>query len=364
MMARFIQNLREKQVFTYIAQIKSDGQKVRFYIQMLFFITVVWIGFQFYGFVRYLETGGESLYFSRPPGVEGFLPISALISFKYWLLTGVFNNVHPSGLVIFILIIILGLFLKKSFCSYICPVGLISESLWQMGQKIFKRNIRVWRWLDNVLRSLKYILLLFFLWAVLVQMDVISLEKFIYSPYNRVADIKMLYFFTKIDAFALWTLIILVVFSVLIKNFWCRYLCPYGALLGFLSIFSPLKITRNEETCTDCEACTDACPHAIRVHTRLRVISDECTACGLCLAACPEQDTLDLKISGKGKAIPAWAFGLTVLLVFFFGTLLARLTGHWQNDITKTEYIRRIQEIDKPVYYHNRGEVPDYGPGD
>ena len=92
----------------------------------------------------------------------------------------------------------------------------------------------------------------------------------------------MLYFFTKIDAFALWTLIILVVFSVLIKNFWCRYLCPYGALLGFLSIFSPLKITRNEETCTDCEACTDACPHAIRVHTRLRVISDECTACGMC----------------------------------------------------------------------------------
>jgi len=363
-MARFIQNLHKKQVFIYIAQIKSDGQKVRFYIQLLFFLTVVWIGFQFYGFVRHLETGGESLYFSRPPGVEGFLPISALISLKYWLLTGVFNNIHPSALVIFILIIILGLFLKKSFCSYICPVGLISESLWQLGQKLFKRNIHVWRWLDHGLRSLKYILLLFFIWAVLVQMDVLSLEKFIYSPYNRVADIKMLYFFTRIDAFALWTLVFLVVFSVLIKNFWCRYLCPYGALLGFLSLFSPVKVTRHEETCTDCEACTDACPHTIRVHTKLRVLSDECTACGLCVAACPEPDTLDLKISRKGKAIPVWAFGLTVLLFFFFGTLLARLTGHWQNSITEQEYLRRIQEINKPVYNHNRGEVPAYGPED
>jgi len=363
-MAKFIQMLRTSQVFLYIDRVKPDGQKIRFYIQMLFFGVVLWIGFEFYGFVRYLESGGAGLHFFRPPGVEGFLPISALISLKYWILTGVLNDIHPSGLIIFILILFLGLFLKKSFCSYICPVGLISESLWPLGRKLFKRNIHVWRWLDYPLRSLKYILLLFFLWAVLVQMDVLSLEKFIYSPYNRVADIKMLYFFTHIDRFTLWTLIILVALSVIIKNFWCRYLCPYGALLGFLSFFSPVKVTRNEATCTDCQVCTDACPHTIKVHSHLRVISDECTACGLCVAACPEENTLDLKISKQGKRIPPWVFGLTVLLFFFFGTLLARATGNWHNGISEQEYMRRIQEIDKPVYHHNRGEVPDYRPED
>jgi len=363
-MSEYIQNLTKSKVFLYIDQFKSDGQKVRFYIQMIFFLVVLWIGFEFYGFVRYLETAGESMHFDRPPGVEGFLPISALISLKYWLMTGIFNDIHPSGLVILILILFLGFFLKKSFCSYVCPVGLISESLWQLGQKIFKKNIRVWRWLDYPLRSLKYLLLLFFLWAVLVQMDVITLKKFIYSPYNKVADIKMLYFFTNIDAFALWTLVILFASSIVIKNFWCRYLCPYGALLGFLSMLSPVKVTRTEETCTDCEACTDACPHAIKVHTHLRVISDECTACGLCVDSCPEKDTLDLKLSKKSRPIPTWAFGVIVLLFFLFGTLIARITGHWHNGISDKEYIYRMQEIDKPAYDHNRGEVPEYGPED
>ena len=124
---------------TYIQNLKSNGQRVRFYIQAGFLLLILWIGYAFYGFVQYHQTGWETSYFSRPPGVEGFLPISALISFKYWILTGIINDIHPSGLVIFIIILILGIFLKKSFCAWICPVGLISESLWQLGEKIFKK---------------------------------------------------------------------------------------------------------------------------------------------------------------------------------------------------------------------------------
>ncbi|TFH02406.1 MAG: 4Fe-4S binding protein [Calditrichales bacterium] len=358
------ERLKIKKFTHYLEAIKTDSQKVRFYVQMGFFLFIMWIGFEFYGFVRYLESNGTDIHFSRPPGVEGFLPISALISLKYWLLTGIFNNVHPSGLVIFIIIILLGLFLKKSFCSYVCPVGLISESLWQLGQKIFKKNLRLWKWLDYPLRGLKYLLLIFFLYAVLVQMNVDALNKFIYSPYNKVADIKMMLFFIEIDSFALWTLIILFGLSIIIKNFWCRYLCPYGALLGFLSLFSPLKVTRNKTTCTDCEACTYACPNLIVIHTKERIISDECTACGLCVHACPEEDTLDLKMSKKSNPLPAWALGTTVVLFFLLGTMLARVTGHWENGISDQEYIRRIQEMDKPVYDHNRGQVPDYKEGD
>ena len=245
---------------TYLQNLKSDGQKVRLYIQFGFLLLIIWIGYEFYGFLQYHQSGWKTAYFSRPHGVEGFLPISALISLKYWILTGVFNNIHPSGLVIFIIILVLGLFLKKSFCAWMCPVGLMSESLWQLGTKLFKRNIRLWKWLDYPLRGLKYLLLFFFVYAVLWQMDVSTLKNFIYSPYNKVADIKMLMFFTNISEFAIWTLIILVVLSVIVKNFWCRYLCPYGALLGFLSIFSPVKVSRTEETCTDCQQCTDACP--------------------------------------------------------------------------------------------------------
>jgi polyferredoxin len=348
----------------YIKNLKSDGQKVRLYIQAGFLVLILWIGYEFYGFVQYYQSGGETSYFTRPPGVEGFLPISALISLKYWILTGIINDIHPSGMVILIIILILGVVLKKSFCSWICPVGLMSESLWQLGNKIFKKNIRLWKWLDIPMRSLKYLLLLFFLYAIIWQMDVFSLKQFIYSPYNKVADIKMLTFFTDISEFALWTLIILVALSVIIKNFWCRYLCPYGALLGFLSLFSPVKVTRNEENCTDCQKCTKVCPHLINVHTLDRVVSDECTGCALCVDSCPEESTLEFKVTKKSKPIPTWAFGLTVVLIFLIGTSLARVTGHWHNSITDEEYQRRVKEINKPIYDHNRGEVPQYDEDD
>jgi polyferredoxin len=195
-------------------------------------------------------------------------------------------------------------------------------------------------------------------------MDAAALKKFIYSPYNKVADIKMFLFFTDISEFALWTLGILILFSVVIKNFWCRYLCPYGALLGFLSMFSPVKVTRNAATCTDCKKCTAVCPNSIIVHNKTRIISDECTACALCIDICPAKETLQFKTGKKSRPVPVRAFGLTIVLFFLIGTSFARITGYWHNSISDIEYNRRIQEISNPVYDHNRGSVPDYGPED
>ena len=79
-------------IFQYFKNLKSDGQKVRFYIQAGFLLLILWIGYEFYGFVQYHQSGGVTSYFSRPPGVEGFLPISALISLKYWVMTGIINS--------------------------------------------------------------------------------------------------------------------------------------------------------------------------------------------------------------------------------------------------------------------------------
>jgi polyferredoxin len=353
-----------QRVEKYITSLKTDSQHVRSLVQAGFMLLILWIGYEFYLFVDSHQNGAAGGFLPRPPGVEGFLPISALISLKYWLVTGIFNDIHPSGLVIFLIILALGLFMKKSFCSWVCPVGLISESLWQLGQKIFKRNPEIPRWLDYPLRSLKYLLLIFFAEAILVGMNEWSLERFIYSPYNKVADIKMYLFFANIDSFALWTIGILMALSVVVKNFWCRYLCPYGALLGFVSFFSPLKVTRDAETCTDCRECTLVCPNRINVHKATRVISDECTACGLCVNACPIEDTLEFRVSKKSLKVPGWAMGLTIVLFFLLGSSIAHLSGKWQNGISDQEYNRRIKEINSPLYHHAQGEVPEYGKDD
>lgn len=346
-----------------VLRLREDPHFLRSAVQLVVVLLCIWIGVEFHRFVIWGIGSAQGTPPVRPPGVEGFLPISALISLKFWVQSGVINDIHPSGLFIFLAILATGLLLKKAFCSWLCPVGTLSESLWMLGQKLFKRNISVPRLLDYPLRSLKYLLLLFFVWSV-AHMDVPALAAFIYSPYNKVADVKMYLFFAEISSFALWTIIVLMLVSVFVKNFWCRYLCPYGALLGALSWGSPLKITRNKERCIDCALCTKACAAGIAVHKAGRVWSDECTGCLECVAVCPVRDTLNMQITRTSKPVRPWVFGALVVVVFAGITGAAMLTGHWHNRISAAEYQQRMGNINAPIYQHFRGEVPEYGPND
>ncbi|HTK82676.1 MAG TPA: 4Fe-4S binding protein [Bacteroidota bacterium] len=339
-------------------RLQHDSQFLRSVIQLSFLLLCIWIGFEFYAFLGSLSSPGQSPV-QRPPGVEGFLPISALISLMYWFGSGTINDIHPSGLFIFVAIAATGFLLKKAFCSWLCPVGTISESLGDLGKKLFGRNITVTIWLDYPMRSIKYLLLLFFVWSI-GHMDIDDLKAFVYSPYNKMADVKMFLFFANITSFALWTIIVLVILSVFIRNFWCRFLCPYGALLGALSWLSPLKITREKSTCIDCELCTKACPSNIAVHTAGRVWSDECTNCLACVQVCPVKDTLDVRTSFTATRVPTWVIGALVVGTFVGITGLAMLTGHWRNSMSQNEYLKRMKNIDSPLYQHNRGSVPKY----
>ncbi|MDH3252055.1 MAG: 4Fe-4S binding protein [Ignavibacteria bacterium] len=346
-----------------LRRLKEDSQFVRSTVQAAFALLCIWIGIEFALFMQWGMSAGRASFFSRPPGAEGFLPISALISLKYWLQTGIINDVHPAALFILLAIMGVSVALKKSFCSWLCPVGTLSESLWLLGKKIFGRNILLPRWLDYPFRSLKYLLLVFFLWSI-GNMDVLTLRQFIYSPYNKVADIKMYLFFAQITTVGLWTVVVLMVLSIFIRNFWCRFLCPYGALLGALSWLSPLKVTRTKGTCIDCELCTRACPSNIQVHMAKRVWSDECTSCMLCIDACPVKETLDLRGSTRSRPVPGWVLGTLVTGVFVAITGLAMLTGNWNNGISQGEYGHRFKELESPLYQHFHGTVPNYGPND
>ena len=339
--------------------LNSNIQLVRKMVQYLFLATVILIGIQFAVFVNQLESGIRPTV-TRPPGIEAFLPISSLISLKYWLVSGDFNPVHPSGLIILLMVVATAILLKRGFCSWVCPFGLLTEYLNRLHRFIFRKNVRVPRWLDYPLRSLKYLLLAFFLWAIVLKMNAAALEYFIYSPYNMVADIKMLYFFTNISTFTLWVLIVLVGLSILVRNFWCRYLCPYGALLGLLSFLSLFKVRRNEETCTQCQKCTRTCPVDIKVHESLSVISDECHACLKCVAVCPEKDTLYLSAATRRAILKPWVYATAICLLFIWGSLAGRLSGYWQTAISNSEYLFHVQNLDMPFYQHNRGEVPAY----
>lgn len=327
----------------------DHSQRLRRTVQILFAALNVWIGVEFYLFVRHYETGGESMYVPRPPGVEGWLPIASLMNLKYWLATGEVPAIHPAGMFLLIAFLAISFLFRKSFCSWLCPVGTLSEWLWRAGRSIFGRNFLLPRRVDIALRSLKYVLLGLFLYAV-GSMSAPAIRAFMEGPYGIIADVKMLNFFRYLSLTAAVTLGMLAVASIFVQNFWCRYLCPYGALLGLAARFSPARIRREPEVCIDCAKCAKACPSLLPVDKLITVRSPECTGCVECVAVCPAEGALYLSLPRKRK-LPAWALAAGLAVIFFGVVGYARWAGYWRTDLPSQVYfelIPRAHEFSHP----------------
>ena len=312
------------------------SQPLRRTVQLLFLGLNVWIGVEFYLFVRFYETGGRTTWAGRPPGVEGWLPIASLMNLKVWLLTGQLPRLHPAGMFLLIAFLACSWCFRKSFCGWLCPVGTASEYLWRLGAETFGRNYRLPRKVDLGLRSLKYVLLLLFLYAV-GSMSVPAIRAFLEGPYGIVDDVKMLNFFRFLGIAGALVLAAIVIASVFVQNFWCRYLCPYGALMGIASLASPLRIRRVESLCIDCGKCAKSCPSALPVDRLVTIQSAECTGCMQCVASCPAAGALFLS-APRRKRVSPWVVGAGVATLFLAICAWAQWTGNWQTNLPSSVY--------------------------
>ena len=330
--------------------VPDNSQRIRQSVQFAFILLNVVLGLEFCRFVRFYENGALGQAPTRPAGVEGFLPIAGLMNLKAALLTGSIPRLHPAGMFLIIAFLAISFLFRKTFCSWLCPVGTLSEYLWKLGRKLFKRNLHLPRKLDVGLRGLKYLLLGFFLYAV-YSMSPRDIHAFLQSPYGLIADVKMLNFFRFLGETGLIVMAVLMLLSVVIQNFWCRYLCPYGALMGLASLFSPLRITRNTETCIDCAKCAKACPSQLPVDQLITIKSAECTACMECVAVCPADKALVFAApGGKPKPIPAWAVAAGIAAIFFGTVGYAKLTHRWNSDIPSQVYQYLIPHADEATH--------------
>lgn len=342
--------VRTKKAFT--RRRGDNSQRIRFGVQLFFGAVALWVGIQFVLWVRYYESGGTALRVARPDGVEAWLPIASLMNLKAFVLTWTVPEMHAAGMFMLMAFVSISLLYRKAFCSWICPVGSIAEWLWQTGHLVVGRSFTPPRWLDAALRGLKYILLALFLYVV-VSMPVPEIRAFLGGPYGLVADVKMLNFFRHMGQATAIVLVLLVGVSLLVKNAWCRYLCPYGGLMGLVALISPSRIVRNADACIDCAKCAKACPAGLPVDILASVRSAECTACLSCVAVCPAEGALDLTfgLARHRPAVPAWALATAILIVFLGVVGYARVAGYWHTTLPDSVYfdlVPRASEFAHP----------------
>jgi polyferredoxin len=330
---------------------RDYSQPIRLGVQIVFLTLNLFIGVQFYLWVRWAESGGRTPAVSRPAGVEGWLPIEGLMQFKYVLFRGQLPRLHPAAFFLFAAFLLISFLFRKSFCAWLCPVGTLAEYLWKLGRNLFGRNLRVPRWLDLPLRCLKYLLLSFFVYAV-AMMPAAAIAYFVASPYGSVVDVRMLNFFRFLSSTAGVVLVVLFAASLLVQNFWCRYLCPYGALRGMAALFSPWRITRNQSACIDCAKCAKACPSALPVDKLIQIRSAECTGCLECVAVCPAKGALSMAAGPQRSrhSLPAWALAAGIGIIFLGSVEYARLSGHWQTRLPEQVFFTLVPAANQQLH--------------
>ncbi|MBF0183272.1 MAG: 4Fe-4S binding protein [Magnetococcales bacterium] len=201
------------------------------------------------------------------------------------------------GLALALLVVILTLFLGRFFCSWICPLGILNQIISHLftftrPADDYKQNR--YQALFRVKYYLLAALLVMALFGVLQigLLDPIAVltRSFVTGLWPALQWQGAGFYLTQ-PYFLGGAAIAVMLLAIVLANrfmtrFWCRVLCPLGALLGVLSWRPLLRIRRNVDRCTDCHKCLRYCQGGCDPDGALRV--SECHLCMNCLEQCPE----------------------------------------------------------------------------
>lgn len=188
------------------------------------------------------------------------------------------------------IILILGVFLVtmvlgRYFCGFICSFGAMQDLLSALG-KLIPFKVKIPEKADKYLKLLKYAVLAFVVigvWGFSVTGDLIWSPWTVFGMYSSLSAWSSLeYFLTLGGAF----LLLIIIGSLFIERFFCKYLCPLGALFALVSRTRLNPIKRRSEKCGSCKLCTAKCSMSIPLYKYDEVSSGECINCLKCTEVC------------------------------------------------------------------------------
>ncbi|MHC4233951.1 MAG: 4Fe-4S dicluster domain-containing protein [Planctomycetota bacterium] len=224
--------------------------------------------------------------------VSKFLEVDPLVA----LATAITTHTVYKGLIWSLVILIPTLFLGRIFCNWICPYGIIHQFIgWVFNTRGAKARIESNRY--RGMFAIKYYVLIGMLVACLfgsLQIGLLDPIVFVHRAFsiNVVPTFNMPaqsffgdYKLHQLGWFVGGLFLFFVGMNLVIPRFFCRVICPLGALLGVLSRFAFWRIERDPQKCTDCDLCLQSCEGASDPHTQLRM--SECFVCMNCIEDCP-----------------------------------------------------------------------------
>ena len=303
----------------------------------------------------------------EPADPEAYCPVGGLEALTTYLVNGSLPCSMSSLQIMMGIMLAAGVVLfSKLFCGYLCPLGTVQDLLMKARKGLHIKGIDVKNGsvADSILRIFKYGLVfwIFYMTATSSELFCKNLD-----PYYAVATGFK-------GEITLWmsivTVSLVVLGSFFINMFWCKYLCPLGAISNSLKFwiwivvlfliywicglvglnipwwvllavfciagylleilnrkpkYQILNVIKDPNACTHCGICNKKCPYGIDVDALSggRLNSVDCTLCGECVAACPT-DALHIGAcqknkSGFGRFLPAILAVLLIILGMWIG---------------------------------------------
>ena len=267
---------------------KKKSDHIRLYVQIFFFALIALISINH----TLAEQGKSIIPYLSSASLHALCPFGGVVTIYEYFVSGRFvKKIHESSWILMWITFALTLVFGPVFCGWVCPFGSFQEWSGKIGKKIFikRHNHLIPYALDRWLRYLRYIVLVWVVYVTAITGKIIFAD---YDPYFVLFN-----FWTgEVALIGVIILLVVIALSLFVERSFCKYGCPFGAVLGIFNLFRIFSIKRNTVTCIDCGACTRNCPMNIHVDTGGTVRDHQCITCMQCTSehACPVDDTVEL----------------------------------------------------------------------
>lgn len=202
----------------------------------------------------------------------------------------------------------------RFFCSFLCSFGMMQELIFFFSKKTVCGKVQIPRRLDHLLKYLKYGILVLITAGVWILALPVDSSWSPWGVFGMLISGNLSLVSSAIPTVGFALLLAIAVGSLFVGRFFCRYLCPLGALLAVVSGKRLYKIRRQKDSCTNCGLCTKTCSMGIPIPENEAVVSRECIQCMQCLAICPKKSLSANPSGAMAGTAAAAAIGGTVLV--------------------------------------------------